>query len=115
MNGVLGEPFSGPIIPLDRCQNTIRFCPKATEESRNLRWLCVVCELENLHASEIQVRILNATEVPMPKIGETFIFHFADGTVQLSGRDQVFRKSTLRQEYPARGSPRQIVKCGWES
>ena len=39
----------------------------------------------------------------MPKSGDTFIFHVADGTVKLAERDQVFRKSTLIQNLPARG------------
>ena len=39
----------------------------------------------------------------MPKNGEHFTFPIVDGTVTLSGRDQVFRKSTSIRDYPARG------------
>ena len=39
----------------------------------------------------------------MPKNGEHFIFLIADGTVELSGRDQVFRRATSIQDHPARG------------
>ena len=60
-------------------------------------------ELENLDASEIRTRRLNAKEVVMPKHGGIFIFPIADGTVKLSGRNQVFQKSTSIQDYPARG------------
>ena len=42
-------------------------------------------------------------KVFMPENGEHFIFPLADGTVQLSGRDQVVRKSTSIQDYPERG------------
>ena len=49
-------------------------------------------ELETLGASEIHARRLNAKEVLMPKKGDRFIFPIADGTVKLSGRDQVFLK-----------------------
>ena len=63
-------------------------------------------ELEILDASEIHARRLNAKEVLMPKNGENFTFPSADGTVKLSGGDQVFRKSTSIQDYPARGEER---------
>ena len=56
-------------------------------------------ELENLDASEIHARRLSAT----PKNGELFIFPIADGTVKVSGGDQVFRKSTLIRDQPGRG------------
>ena len=38
-----------------------------------------------------------------PKDGEHFIFPIADRTVKLSGRHQVFSKSTSIQDHPARG------------
>ena len=46
-------------------------------------------ELENMDASEIHAERLNAKEVSTPKQGEHFIFPDADGTVKLSGGDQV--------------------------
>ena len=45
----------------------------------------------------------NAKEVLMPKNGGHFIFLVADGTFKLSGRDQVFRRTTSIQDHPARG------------
>ena len=60
-------------------------------------------ELEKMDASKIHARSLVAKKVFVPKNGEHFIFSIADGTVQLSGRDQVVRKSTSIQDYPERG------------
>ena len=45
-------------------------------------------ELENLDASEIHVRRLNAKEVLIPNSNEHYIFPIADGTGKLSGRDE---------------------------
>ena len=60
-------------------------------------------ELESLDAAEIHARRLNAKEVIMPKSGEHFTFPVADGTVKLSGREKVFRRSTSIRDHPARG------------
>ena len=60
-------------------------------------------ELENLGAPEIHARRLNAKEVVSPKSGENFIIPVADGRVNLFGRDQILRTSTLTQEHPERG------------
>ena len=54
-------------------------------------------ELENLDASEIHARRLNAKEVITPKSGEPFTFPIADGTVKLSGRDHGIRTSMRDQ------------------
>ena len=51
-------------------------------------------ELEEMDASEIHGKILNATEVLTPMRGEKFIFPIADGTVKLFGGDQDLRTST---------------------
>ena len=60
-----------------------------------------------MDAAEVHARRLNAKEVLMPKNGEHFVFPVADGTVKLSGRDQVFRRSTPIQDHPVK---RRIVK-----
>ena len=52
-------------------------------------------ELGNLDASEIHARRLDAKEIFTPKSGENLKFPIADGTVELSGGDQVIRKSNL--------------------
>ena len=57
-------------------------------------------ELERLDASEVHARRLNAKEVLTPHRSETYIFHVADGTAKLFGRDHGVRESTLRREQP---------------
>ena len=54
-----------------------------------------IVELENVDASDIHARRLSAKEVITPNDGENFIFPCADGTVKLSGGDQVFPKIRL--------------------
>ena len=51
-------------------------------------------ELEEMDASEIHAGRLNAKEVLTSMSGEKFMFPIADGTVKLSGGDQVLRTST---------------------
>ena len=60
-------------------------------------------ELEEMDASELYARRLNAKEVLTPMSGEKFIFPIADGTVKLSGENQVLRTSTLIRDRPDRG------------
>ena len=60
-------------------------------------------ELEEMDASEIYAKRLKAKEVLTPMKGDNFIFPIADGTVKLSGRDQVLRSSTLIRDRPDRG------------
>ena len=59
-------------------------------------------ELENLDASEIFPRRINAKEVLLSQIREEFIFPEADGTAKMSGRDYEFREPTLRREQTVR-------------
>ena len=59
-------------------------------------------ELEKMDASEIHAERLNAKEVLTSMGGEKFIFPIADGTIKLSGRDQVLRTSTLIRDRPDR-------------
>ena len=58
--------------------------------------------LEQMGASEIYAKRLNAKEV-LTMSGEKFIFPIADGTVKLSGGDQVLGTSTLVRDRPDRG------------
>ena len=88
--------------------------------------MCVVCggiwkgdifvadveELQNLDASEIHARRLNAKEVLMPKKREEFRCTCADGTVKLAGRDQVFRTSTSTEDLLAQGEEHNDVFQG---
>ena len=55
-------------------------------------------EEEDMDASEIHARRLNAKEVLTPMKGDNFIFPVADGTVQTAGGDRSLRPSTLIQD-----------------
>ena len=61
-------------------------------------------EMENLNASEIHARRLNAKEVLMPTNVEIYIFPVAGGPVKLSGRDQIFRRTQRRFQGESDGS-----------
>ena len=52
--------------------------------------------LKKMDASEIHARRINAKEVLTPMKGENFIFPIADGTVKLSGGDEVLRTIHLK-------------------
>ena len=60
-------------------------------------------ELEEINASDIYARRLNAKEVMMPKSGDEFIVAVKDGTVKPLGGDQALKSSTLRRNWPIRG------------
>ena len=60
-------------------------------------------EVEEMVASELHARRLNAKEVLTTLSGEKLIIPIADGTVKLSGGDQVLRTSTLIRDRPDRG------------
>ena len=60
-------------------------------------------ELEQMDASDIYAKRLNAKEVLTPMSGEKFIFPIADETVKPSGGQQVLRTSTLIRNRPDRG------------
>ena len=51
--------------------------------------------MQQMDASEIYAERLKSKEVLTPTGGENFIMPIADGTVKLSGRDQVLRTVTL--------------------
>ena len=59
-------------------------------------------ELEEMDASELYARRLNAKEVFTPMKGEKFRFSIADGTMKISGEDQDLRPSTLIRDRPDR-------------
>ena len=61
-----------------------------------------VADVEELDVSEINAGGLSA-KVLLPKHAEEFACPLADGSVNLAGRDQVFRTSTFTQDHPARG------------
>ena len=57
-------------------------------------------ELEEMDASELHARRLNAKEVLMPMKSEKFVFPVADGTVNIFGCGQRLRTSTLTADRP---------------
>ena len=59
-------------------------------------------ELEKMDASESRAKRFNAKGVLTPQHGDKFISP-VDGTVKLSGRDQVLRTFTLIRDNPERG------------
>ena len=66
-------------------------------------------ELEEMDASEIHARRLNATEVLTPHRAGNFIFPVADGTVKIFGGEQRLRTSTLTRDRPERGGEQEIL------
>ena len=60
-------------------------------------------ELEEMDASELHARRLNAKEVLTPQRSGNFIFPVADGTVKIFGRGQRLRTSTFTRDHPERG------------
>ena len=67
-------------------------------------------ELEEMDASELHARRLNAKEVLTPMKGEKFIFPVADGTVKISGGDQDLRTSTLIRDSPDTGEEQDSLR-----
>ena len=59
-------------------------------------------EMEEMDASELHARRLNAKEVLTPQRSGNFIFPVADGTVKIFGEKQRLRTSTLTRDRPDR-------------
>ena len=110
-----GMPFNGPVIPFGAM---VEFRQFGTKVLLGIFLGCAlhaggiwkgdilvadIEELEQMDASEIYAKRLNAKEVLTPMSGEKFIFPIADGTVKLSGGEQVLRISTFIQDRPDRG------------
>ena len=73
-------------------------------------WKGDIEELEQMDASELHARRLDAMEVLTLMRGDKFIFPVADGTVQISGGDQRLRTSTLIRDHPDRGKEHEILQ-----
>ena len=67
-------------------------------------------ELEEMDASELHARRLNAKEVLTPQRSGNFIFPVADGTVEIFGGEQRLKTSTLTRERPERGEEQEILQ-----
>ena len=66
--------------------------------------------LDQMDASGLHARRLNAKDVLTTKKGEIFIFPDADGPVEISGGDQVLRTSTLIRDSPDRGDEQDTLR-----
>ena len=67
-------------------------------------------ELEEMDASELHARSLNAKEVLTPQRSGNFIFPVEDGKVKIFGRDQRLRTSTLIRDRPERGEEQEDLR-----
>ena len=67
-------------------------------------------EMEEMDASEPNARMINAKEVLPPLRSGNFIFPFADGTVQIFGKERRLRTATLTRERPERGEEQEILQ-----
>ena len=104
-----GEPSQGPVIPLGSKIQHHRISAKDQSKLHQFGMKVLVADVEAPRSRKCWTRrkpMLGDSmqkEVIMPKNGENFIFPIADGTANLSGRNQVFRKATQVRDYPARG------------
>ena len=67
-------------------------------------------ELEEMDASGLLARRLNAKEALTPQRSGNFIFSVAVETVKIFGREQRLRTSTLTRERPERGEEQEILQ-----
>ena len=67
-------------------------------------------ELEEMDASELHARRLNAKEVLTPVKGDNFMFPIADGPVKDSGRDQRPRTFPSTRDRPERGEEPEVLR-----
>ena len=67
-------------------------------------------ELEEMDASELHARKLNAKEVLTPVKGDNFMFPIADGAVKDSGRDQCPRTFPSTRDRPERGEAPEVLR-----
>ena len=71
-------------------------------------------ELEEMDASELHARRLNAKEVLTPMKGDNIIFPVADGTVKDPGGDRRLKPSTLIRDRPERGEEQEVLRGEWD-
>ena len=67
-------------------------------------------EVEEMDASELHARRLNAKEVLTPQRGGNFIFPVADVTVKIYGGEQCLGTSTFTRDRPERGENKNFFK-----
>ena len=110
-----GMPFNGPVTPFGAM---VEYYPMyfsvmhytRGESGKETLWSQDIEELEEMDASELHARRLNAKEVLTPQRSGNFIFPVADGTVKIFGSGQRLRTSTLTQERPERGEEQESLQ-----
>ena len=85
-------------------------------------WICIkrgrkgdnlvadIEELEQMDASEIHARRLNAKEVLTPMKNEKIVFPVEGGTVKVPGGDRRLRTSTSTRDRPDRGGEQEVFR-----
>ena len=128
-----GQPFKGPIIPFGSLFEYYPFTAK--DQSRIHQFgkkvlpglflgyalyaggiwkgdvlIADLEELEEMDASELHARRLNAKKVLTPMEGDKFIFPVADGTIKTPGGDRSLKPSTLIRDRPGRGEEQKVFR-----
>ena len=128
-----GMPFDGPVIPYGAM---VEYHPISAKDQSRLHqfgtkvlpgtflgyvlhavreiWkgdimVADIEELEQMDASELYARRLNAKEVLTPQRSGNFIFPVADGTVKIFGGERHLRTSTLTRHRSERGEESEIL------
>ena len=129
----LGMPYNGPVIPFGAM---VEYHPISAKGHSRLHqfgakvlpgtflgyvlyaggiWkgdimIADIEELEEMDASELYARRLNAKEVLTPQRSGNFIFRVADGTVKIFGGERRLRTSRLTRHRPERGEGSEILQ-----
>ena len=128
-----GMPFDGPVIPFGAM---VEYHPTSAKDQSRLHqfgakilpgiflgyalyaagiWkgdimVTDIEELEEMDASELHARRLNAKVVLTPQRSGNFIFLVADGTVKILGGEQRLRTSTLTRDFTERGEELEVLQ-----
>ena len=96
-------------LVLKSCQenSSVTSCMRGKTGMKNIM-IADIQDLEEMDASELHARRLNAEEVLTPMKGDNFIFPVADGTVKIYGGDRRLRTSTLIRDHPERGEEQEV-------
>ena len=128
-----GMPFNGPVVPFGAM---VEYHPISAKDISRLHhfglkvlpgkflgyasnaggiWkgdimVADIEELEEMDASELHARRLNAKEVLTPQRSGNFISPVADGTVKIFGGEQLLRPPTSISDHPERGGEQEILQ-----
>ena len=127
-----GMPFDGPVIPFGalveyrpisaKDMSRLHQCPKVLPGIffgyilyaggiwKGDIMIADIEELEEMDASELHARRLNAKEVSTPMKGDNFIFPVADGTVKTPGGDRRLKPSTLIRDRSEREEEQEVFR-----